>query len=226
MSNKLKSNFIVATGSKIQIASGEYWDFENPQISSSNIDIETIAHSLSNICRFTGHVRKFYSVAQHSVLCSLVNPSDNGFAKLMHDIADSKIGDVSSPLKRMLPDYQRIETNNEVVMLRRFDLPTIWISDSTNAIEIPNLPPCVKQVDKILLVTEKRDLMPSHKLDAEEWAWAKGCKPLPFKIRPWCHRKAKHAFLMRFYELCPPHFLVMPRWRHVIKHRIFMAICW
>jgi len=40
--------------------------------SVDDIDINDIAHSLSKLCRFAGHTKKFYSVAEHCVHVSNV----------------------------------------------------------------------------------------------------------------------------------------------------------
>lgn len=52
--------------SQIAIASGGFFDLANPV--ATDVNFFGIAASLSKLCRFTGHVNRFYSVAQHSLL--------------------------------------------------------------------------------------------------------------------------------------------------------------
>lgn len=201
----------------IQLASGGYWDIWDPESTLGVVDIETIAHALSNICRFTGHTRKFYSVAQHAVLCSRIEPEKYAYAKLMHDIAEAMLNDVASPLKRLLPDYKNIEANNEGALLPHFGI------DHADT----DLHHEVKRADLVMLATEKRDLMPACPDGATEWVWLRqgGFHSLPDVIRPWGHVKSKHAFLARFYDLCPERFLVGARWKHVWGHRVIAMLC-
>lgn len=95
----------------------------NPlQPNPDDIEIEDIAHALSNLCRFTGHCPDFYSVAQHSVLVSLVcNPI---FAKeaLLHDATEAYLNDINTPVKQNLPDYQKIEEELYRCIMKKYSL--------------------------------------------------------------------------------------------------------
>lgn len=167
----------------IMLASGLQFDLLSPH--TSPFDINDVAHGLSNTCRFTGQCRTFYSVAQHSLIVSLIVPPEHALEGLMHDGAEAFIGDVAKPLKNLLPDYKRIEDSVEAAVFERFGLPR-------------KLPACVKHGDMIALHTEQRDFMgaPGH-----AWTFDPRYPPLPQKIIPMTPEHAKRAFLQRYAEL-------------------------
>lgn len=68
------SESTVKSGSWILTASGRHIDLLAP--CPDEIMIEDIALGLSRECRFSGQTREFYSVAQHSVLVSLIVPEE------------------------------------------------------------------------------------------------------------------------------------------------------
>lgn len=154
-------------GDWILTASGvEFWPLD-PR--ANDIVVWDIAHSLSNMCRFTGHCRQFYSVAQHSLLvASIVAPEDRKWA-LLHDASEAYLTDLPRPLKRysvMGEEYRRIEAKLMAVICERFELPA-------------ECPESVKRADNILLATEKRDLMP-----ISSKPWENLPNPLRSIIRP------------------------------------------
>ena len=167
----------------IQTYSGRRFNPTNPVVKA--IVIQDIAHSLSMQCRFSGHTKQFYSVAQHSVLVSyFCDYKDRGWG-LMHDSSEAYLVDVPRPLKHSgkFNDYLRFEKNMQKAICERFNLPE-------------QEPESVKRADKLLLVTEARDLMYPLRND-----WIQECDPLPFKIDPWPPEKAKDIFMKRFFEL-------------------------
>lgn len=78
----------------IKTFSGKHFYYD--RINKDDIDINDIAVSLSNICRFAGHLSHFYSVAQHAVLCSQLVPQEFAFEALMHDATEAYCQDIYS----------------------------------------------------------------------------------------------------------------------------------
>jgi len=170
----------------ILIQSGNYFNFLEPK--NNVYTIYDIAHALSNICRFGGHCERFYSVAQHSVYVSWIvgdiNP-DMALHALLHDAAEAFLGDITKPLKQLLPEYMKLEAKTEQAIFERFGLPS-------------NLPEEVKHADIVMLATEQRDLMPAHD---DVWEPIIGITPLRDKIFPWTNQTSKAAFLREFKRL-------------------------
>jgi 5'-deoxynucleotidase YfbR-like HD superfamily hydrolase len=108
------------TPSCITTLSGKWFDILRPE--EYEYDIEEIATALSNLCRYTGHVNKYYSVAEHSVLVSRIVPVSDALAGLLHDASEAYLGDVSSPLKKLLPEYRAIEDRVQEAIFKQFGL--------------------------------------------------------------------------------------------------------
>lgn len=167
----------------IQLRSGFYFDLTSPE--SSVFSVDDIAHGLSHLCRFTGHTRTFYSVAQHSVLVSMIVPPALAMLGLMHDAAEAIVGDVAQPLKALLPEYKAIEQRVERAVLQRLGLPHV-------------MPPEIKTADLRMLATERRDLLPSCNFC---WSILDGIEPVAQRIKPWPPERARRLFLARYDEL-------------------------
>jgi hypothetical protein len=170
----------------IQVASGLLFPLLRPDPAA--IYIRDIAAALAKLCRFTGHCREFYSVAQHSVLVSLAVPSEYARWGLLHDATEAYIGDIAKPLKvafdALSPGVLKgIEERLMEAVAIRFGL-------------IMPVPEPVHAADRALLATEKRDLMPSG---GRSWPWLP--PPLPDPIVPLRPREAESAFLVRYREL-------------------------
>ncbi|MGZ8256604.1 MAG: metal-dependent phosphohydrolase [Gallionella sp.] len=164
--------------------SGRKVDYANP--SPDEICIQDIATALSRECRYAGHASHFYSVAQHSVLCSRVVPPEFAIEALLHDASEAYLKDIPSPLKALLPDYKLIEDRFERAIRAHFELPELHSQS-------------VKDADNILLVTEIRDLfLPGRILHKTPLA----AEPLSGRIWPLSPETAKDQFMDRYNYLC------------------------
>jgi len=150
-----------------------------------DIDIYDIAHALSMQCRYNGHTREFYSVAQHCVLMSRAVSPDNALWALLHDATEAYVGDMIRPLKRSMPAYVEAEDRIMALIAEKYGLRGV------------TMPAEVKDADNRILLSEREALMvpTTHK-----WA-VDDLEPLQVgTIYPWAPAQAETAYLATFND--------------------------
>ena len=159
----------------------KYWPADP---SPAEVDIVDIAHALSMLCRYTGHVDRFYSVAEHAWHVSYLVSRQNALAGLLHDATEAYTNDISRPLKQSLPDYKEIEQRNWLAIAVAFGLPE-------------TLPEEIHRADRNMLTVEKAALLKSPPY----WEIDFGIPVAPVHIYAWIPSYAEYMFLCRYYEL-------------------------
>jgi len=76
----------------IRTFTGKWMDVFNP--TADMIDIRDIAHALACTPRFAGHLPKFYSVAQHSIMCYDMVDKEFELVALLHDASEAYLLDI------------------------------------------------------------------------------------------------------------------------------------
>jgi 5'-deoxynucleotidase YfbR-like HD superfamily hydrolase len=155
-----------------------------------DIDELDIAHALSLICRYGGHVDTFYSVAEHSVLVSEAVPEEFALVGLLHDAAEAYVGDMVRPLKATMTTYRAAEDRLLGMIMEKYGLPFNFGYD---------LPRKVKEVDNRILLDERDYLM---KAPPERWHQdTDGSKRLGVTIDCLDPQDAEERFRYRLKEL-------------------------
>lgn len=175
-------------GSWIQTVSGVKFDAIEP--TAEMISILDIAHALSKLCRYNGHVREFYSVAQHCSLGTMAldemgYDEDVQLQFLLHDASEYVLSDVPRPFKKYLGNYYEIEAGIQKVIMKKFGLPEQLVQE-------------VVDMDNRMLRTEAEQLFDFAPLD--DWHLACG-EPVDMEIHPLTPPEAQHQFLSIFQDL-------------------------
>jgi len=175
----------------IQLQGGDtFFDFDLP--SRSHFTVEDIAHGLSNMCRYSGQCKTFYSVAEHSLRVAEEMRQSSKSPKaqmigLLHDASEAFIADIPTPAKRLLPQYQALEERVMDTIMTKLGFPDhrdyelIW-----------------KPFDSALLMTEMNSLFDRPARDG--WTtWNPNHSYYPLKAMT--QLEAKEKFLERYYKL-------------------------
>lgn len=192
---------------RMQTFSGEYVRFD--ALDELPVSIVDIAHHLSQICRFGGATRRFYSVAQHSVrvsrlLKALEYDRAMQYEALHHDDTETYIGDMVKPLKIHNQHFNDVEQTVHLVIAADLSLR-------------PELSHDTKMADLALLWNELETLLPypGDKEHFPDWALSMAVHVAPAK--PWSCRRAEREFLICHIELTQDDPL---RWYHRAMLRV------
>lgn len=180
------------SGNWMQTYSGGQFHPLAPQ--QSEVKVLDIAHSLSMMCRFTGHCLKFFSVAQHSVMVARLVKGDAiiKLQALFHDASEAYIVDIPRPLKHSeeFSFYRKLEDKVQSTIFMALGLPT-------------QLPIAVKYMDELALYIEARDNM---RKPCDPWGWSHNTMSslhlVPDdKLKCWSPARAKREFLLMYMDL-------------------------
>lgn len=127
-------------------------------------------HALAMICRFGGHVKRFYSVAQHSLWVARFVPRHLALHGLLHDVSEAYIGDLVSGVKLGLRDYRNLEVELNAFLWRELGLEPLNHDDYV----------IMHDIDHRVCFTEAKYLF---RKDVTH-LWPKQLEPLNFQPRP------------------------------------------
>lgn len=166
----------------IQTYSGRRFTPLKPNVDA--IVIQDIAHALSMQCRFSGHIREFYSVAQHSVLVSYFCDREDAIWGLLHDATEAYLVDIPRPLKvsGKFEKYVEYERVMQGAISKKFGIGK-------------EEPESVKEADRRMCITEAAQFL---KLRED---WGRVDERYPIRIEALGHKEAKELFIKRYLEL-------------------------
>jgi hypothetical protein len=151
---------------------------------AEEVVIEDIANALAKLCRFGGHTRTHYSVAEHCVHVSHLVPHQYALQALLHDATEAYVVDVPTPVKMALGSvYSEIEHANWVAIAQALDVPV-------------HMDPCVKEADRAMLAAERDQLLPAGGPD-----WGILVKAPDVAIYGWDWQRARDEFMRRYDQL-------------------------
>jgi hypothetical protein len=175
---------------KIETFTGKLFDYLDPR--AADMDALSIAHALGNLCRFTGHCRRFYSVAEHSVLCMTL-ADRRGLTRrlqllaLIHDAHEAYVGDINTPLKLALNgNFADIDAEATLLTCAALGVTPPTFSEKF----------VVKEIDLIALATEAQALMPSEGRD-----WHLSVQPEPITLFLLPPEESGYQWLINFQRL-------------------------
>lgn len=169
-------------GDWISTFTGGRWYPLDPRV--EDVHIEDIAHSLSMLCRYNGHCKHFYSVAEHCWLLSYAVPDPYKLEALLHDGSEAYTSDIPRPFKysESMSAFRDVEDLNAAVI---YEYAGLVYPES----------PIVKDFDKRIVRNEGEVLLP-------HCSWFNSLERIPnITITGFPPEEMEQLYLNRYYEL-------------------------
>jgi hypothetical protein len=179
--DQVTTTFFSAVG-WIATASGRAFNVLTPNY--LDIDIEDVAAPLSKQCRYGGHTKRFYSVAEHCVHVARYAPKPLKLEALLHDGSEAYLLDIPRPIKKAMPEYRTLEDNLMAAVAARFGIH--WPVD-----------PEVTDLDNRILHDEVAQAMVIPPVP-----WGIPGEPLGVELQFWTPDQACAEFLAAFRHYC------------------------
>lgn len=152
-----------------------------------DVYVMDIAVALARECRFNNATQRMYSVAEHSAWCALMAeekyPEDKylAFKCLMHDAHEYIWRDIPSPIKKLFPEYEHMQSLTQAAIETRYGIYTTRADLKR-----------IKEIDKLAL--------------EEEWL----TKVLNWKGMQMDEGSRVEYFLYHFKRLCRAPYVLTP----------------
>lgn len=182
----------------MQTAGGRAFDLLRPQ--ASDVDFDEVSAALSKLCRFAGHTREFYSVAEHSVHVASILPKEMQLYGLLHDAHEAYLGDWPTPVKVALGRF----SGDAAQARRQLEIRVQKAVHEAAGLPEPDVGTrlAIHEADMRVLLAERAELMaPPPK------AWDGGLEeivPADVTLELWEPKLADFAFRLHFRELTDP----------------------
>lgn len=193
---------VIERGAWIATSVGGMWSILDPH--PADVNIIDIASGLSRVCRYGGQIRhdfEIYPVSEHSVLMlewmesqGLVNSVEDGLRILLHDGSEAFFGDMTSPLKAVIPEFKVIEDRCQRVIDLAFGVYSAKLS-----YEI------IKMIDVRIRMDEREALINEPALGEQKraiWEHTPDMEGLDVTIRGLTPSMAREEFLETFLRIC------------------------
>lgn len=166
---------------EVETYTGGKFDLFDPD--PADVRLLDIAAGLAHTCRFGGHCRHFYSVANHSIHVSRELPSDNPRLQLVglfHDTGEAYVGDIPRPLKAKFDMVEQVEDRI---------LNTIWTAFGID-------PPTDDEWEQVMTADDRLLAYEANNI-LEDGTWAERSPDLDYDLQTDSTDAIREQFLSR-----------------------------